>query len=405
MLYPSCIIVSYVGPSVWLPLCEVIWGVLTCCLSVVTNPYQIYGLRFLIGFFEGTAWPAYFTIISQWYLPHEVSLRMSIYNIAQPTGAMLAGAMQGGLSTNLEGVLGRSGWRWAFIINGICTILVASAAFFLLPGYPERPNPLAKLYLKPRHIEIAIARIRRVGRKPQIGITVKSFLRCFSFWQLWAFAIFWPMGGNMVVSSYFNLWLKSLKNPDGTVKYSVAMLNYLPIIGQAIQLVAELLFSGFSDYFRTRLPFVMLHFAISFTSLVIIAVRPVNENTYMVGWYMNYIGGVLAQLACAWAMENLQEEPELRTVLLASGTLVAYALSAFVPIAAFPASEAPNWKIGAKLYIGFAVTSATAFIGIYFGLRREAQKREQRTVQEILVVRPVSTTDKSPSQVSSVAAV
>lgn len=40
---------------------------------------------------------------------------------------------------------------------------------------------------------------------------------------------------------------------------SVAMLNYLPIAGQAIQLVAELLFSGFSDYLGVRLPFLLLH--------------------------------------------------------------------------------------------------------------------------------------------------
>ena len=40
---------------------------------------------------------------------------------------------------------------------------------------------------------------------------------------------------------------------------SVAMLDYLPIIGQAIQLVAEILFSGFSDYFGVRLPFLLLH--------------------------------------------------------------------------------------------------------------------------------------------------
>ena len=46
-----------------------------------------------------------------------MALRMSIYNIAQPVGAMLSGAMQGALSTNLDGTLGRSGWRWAFIIN------------------------------------------------------------------------------------------------------------------------------------------------------------------------------------------------------------------------------------------------------------------------------------------------
>lgn len=40
---------------------------------------------------------------------------------------------------------------------------------------------------------------------------------------------------------------------------SVATLNYLPIIGQAIQLVAEVLFSGLSDYFGVRLPFLLLH--------------------------------------------------------------------------------------------------------------------------------------------------
>jgi MFS transporter, ACS family, pantothenate transporter len=50
-------------------------------------------------------------------MPDEIALRMSLYNIAQPTGAMLSGALQGALSTNLEGVHVRSGWRWASIIN------------------------------------------------------------------------------------------------------------------------------------------------------------------------------------------------------------------------------------------------------------------------------------------------
>lgn len=57
-----------------------------------------------------------------------------------------------------------------------------------MTSQPDRVNPLAKFYLKPRHIEIALARGRRVGRKPQVGITLKSFLRCFKFWHLWAFA-------------------------------------------------------------------------------------------------------------------------------------------------------------------------------------------------------------------------
>ncbi|KAM5349416.1 hypothetical protein ACJ41O_005921 [Fusarium nematophilum] len=377
MLYPSCIIISHFGPSKWLPACEVIWGMLTCCLSVVQNANHVYGLRFLIGFFEGTAWPAYFTMISQWYLPHEVALRMSLYNIAQPAGAMVSSAMQGGLSTNLEGVLGRSGWRWAFIINGVCTIAVALAAFVILPGYPERQNPLSKFYLKPRHIEIALARARRVNRKPQIGITPKTFLRCFTFWQLWAIAIAWPIGGNFAPVQFYNLWLKSLTNADGTKKYTVAMLNYLPIIGQAAQLLAEIVYSSASDYFRSRLPFLYLHSTVNITSLAILIVRPKNEQFYMAGWYMNYTGAVSMMLLCSWASEHLQDEPQVRTVLFASGTLFAYLLSAFVPIAAYPASEAPNWRIGAKLYMGFACFAVFLFTAIHFGFRWEEKKKRE----------------------------
>lgn len=98
--------------------------------SVSLTPKQVYGLRFLIGFFEGTAWPGYFTLISQWYMPHEVALRMSLYNIAQPAGAMLSGAMQGALSTNFEGLHGRSGWRWAFIINVSCGVVLEADAWY-----------------------------------------------------------------------------------------------------------------------------------------------------------------------------------------------------------------------------------------------------------------------------------
>ncbi|KAJ5015916.1 hypothetical protein K4K57_012476 [Colletotrichum sp. SAR 10_99] len=384
---------------------QLIWGVLTCCLSVVTSSKQVYGLRFLIGLFEGTAWPGYFTLISQWYMPHEVALRMSLYNIAQPAGAMLSGAMQGALSTNFEGVAGRAGWRWAFIINGACTIVVALAAFFILPGYvglpnaifsapwltqpqPERPNPLSKFYMTDRHIEIAVARGRRVGRKPQIGITVKSFLRCFTFWQLWAIAIAWPVGGNFTPASYFNLWLKSLKNSNGTVKYSVAMLNYLPIAGQGLQLISELLFSGFSGYFGVHLPFLLLHSAINIASQVILIVRPRNEGAYMAGWYMNYIGAVSTMLLCSWGSAYLQHEPEVRTVLFASGTVLAYIMSAFIPIAAFPASEAPNWRIGSKLYLAFALVAVVIFIGIHFGFKWEQKKQQKEAVKEELAGEP-----------------
>lgn len=155
------------------------------------------------------------------------------------------------------------------------------------------------------------------------------------------------------------------------------MLNYLPIAGQAAQLIAEILFSGLSDWTGKRLPFLLTHAAISIASLTILILRPSNEHAYMAGWYMNYIGGVSTMLLCAWASAHLQHEPEVRTVLFATGTILSYLNNAFIPLAAYPAKEAPEWRIGAKLYMGFACVATAMYIGIWFGFRWETKKKAQ----------------------------
>lgn len=83
---------------------------------------------------------------------------------------------------------------------------------------------------------------------------------------------------------------------------------------------------------------------------------------------------VSTMLLCSWASTNLQSEPEVRTVLFASGTILAYLLNAFVPLAAYPTSQAPNWHIGAKLYLGFASAAAVLFVTIHFVFRYERKK-------------------------------
>lgn len=125
----------------------------------------------------------------------------------------------------------------------------------------------------------------------------------------------------------------------------------------------------------------LLFQVINITSLIILTIRPSNDHAYMAGWYLNYNGALSTMLICSWASQHLEAEPELRTVMFASGTIVAYLLSAFVPLAAFPASEAPNWRIGAKLYLGFAIFAVPMFIAMHFGFRWE-QRRKARALSK-----------------------
>ena len=59
----------------------------------------------------------------------------------------------------------------------------------------------------------------------------------------------------------------------------------------------------------------------------------------------------------SWAAERLEQEPEVLTVLFATGNVMSYIWTAFLPIAAFPASEAPHWRI----YLGFACLGSVIF--------------------------------------------
>lgn len=79
----------------------------------------------------------------------------------------------------------------------------------------------------------------------------------------------------------------------------------------------------------------------------------------------------------AWATENLQHEPQVRTMLFASGTVVAYVMNAFIPIAAFPAVEAPHWKIGSKLYLGFSAVATLMFFAIHYRLKWESNRKSK----------------------------
>ena len=56
---PSNILLTRVRPSIWIPTMEVIWSVLTMCLSRCNKVEQMYALRFLIGLAESTFYPGY----------------------------------------------------------------------------------------------------------------------------------------------------------------------------------------------------------------------------------------------------------------------------------------------------------------------------------------------------------
>ncbi len=183
MLIPSQVVLTYVRPSYWLSGLEITWGILTGLIATTTNARQIYAIRVLLGLCESSAWPGMMTILMHWYTPLELAKRMGFYHSCQAIGGMMSGAMQAAISSTLEGHGGIAGWRWLFIINSIMTIILGCAGFFMLPDYPNRPNPRAIWFTK-EHAETAMQRLARHGKaEPKsvswTGAKYVKHRRCF----------------------------------------------------------------------------------------------------------------------------------------------------------------------------------------------------------------------------------
>lgn len=78
-----------------------------------------------------------------WYSRHEIQLRQAMFFSA----ASVAGAFSGLLAfaiSKMDGIAGLEGWRWIFILEGLVTVVVAIAAYFLLYDFPETASFLTE---------------------------------------------------------------------------------------------------------------------------------------------------------------------------------------------------------------------------------------------------------------------
>ncbi|KAK4442376.1 major facilitator superfamily domain-containing protein [Podospora aff. communis PSN243] len=336
MLIPSQIIITYVRPSLWLPGLEVGWGVVTGLIAFSQNAHQIYALRALLGLFESSAWPGMMTLFS----------KMGVYHSCQAVGSMMSGALQVAILNTLEGKLGLRGWRWLFVINGIMTVLVGMAGVFMLPDYPNRPN-LRAAWLTDDHITMAGERLERHGRDDAKQITWKSAKRTFSMWiaylipALYILTVLAPYGYN-----YFNLFLKSLKNPDGTPTWTTKQVNAIPIAGGAINVLFVWIWAILSDMIQNRWTLLVSQAVIGIIPCIIMSVwtsDPVNTplSAAYASYFMTYLSLGTAPLVMSWLSDLLPKDSEARTLIVGYSIAGVYAVLSWSQVLIWPASQAP----------------------------------------------------------------
>jgi len=172
MQIPSNLFLNKIGkPAIYLPTCMIIWGVISAATAAVKTPGGMYAVRFFLGFIEAAYFPGCLYYLSCWYTRKELGFRTAVLY----SGALISGAFSGliaaGVTYGMDGARGYGAWQWLFIIEGVVTIAIAFACYFVLPNFPRTTT-----WLTDQERDLAVWRLEEdIGEDDWINSKEQTF--------------------------------------------------------------------------------------------------------------------------------------------------------------------------------------------------------------------------------------
>ncbi|KAL8408935.1 hypothetical protein RB594_007395 [Gaeumannomyces avenae] len=151
---PGNLLLSKVNPGWFLATVMLLWSAGTLCMASITTPWAFALCRCFVGFAEAPFFPGITLMTSSWYTKEENPLRMAIWHAGNTISNILSGFLAAGILENMGGVAGLKSWQWFFLIEGIASVAVALAAYFILPAWPENSK-----FLDEQEREMALYRV------------------------------------------------------------------------------------------------------------------------------------------------------------------------------------------------------------------------------------------------------
>ncbi|KAH7323247.1 major facilitator superfamily transporter [Stachybotrys elegans] len=384
-LVPGQIIQTKLRPSLFLPACEIIWGLLVLFTYRAPNAQTIFVLRFFLGLLSSCFWPSAVSLIANWYKPSELAVRMAIFNVCDVAGSMFLGALQGALYRNMNGVNGLGGWQWLFIIAGSITIAQGIIGAFTVP---DTPNITRALWLTKEEKAMAKERMGSFGAETSKLIPVPVLKRKLgqlvtspsTYFFVLSFAL---MAWSLRATSYFVLYLESIVDSDGNRRFSVYDVNVIPIGAYALQIVSAISMGALSDWKQWRWQIGITLSAVYGVFLIVLSSWPPNETALLAVYFLTYAVATQFPFLLTWFAEILRREPEARAIIIAISVTIVYVGHATIPLGAFRVSDAPRYPIGFPLTTALAFLAIPTQLGLLFWTRKHPELQERGRIQAV----------------------
>lgn len=195
-------------------------------------------------------------------------------------------------------------------------------------------------------------RLKRYNRTEPKKMTWAGAKRTFTSWPVYFIPILYIA---CVLGSYgyayFSLFLKSVKNADGTPRWTTSQVNAIPIGGGAINVVFVWIWALLSDYFQTRWIFIIAQAAIGLVPDIIMSIwtshpTEVALSAVYASYFISYTTLGTAPLIMSWLSDIIPQDPEARSLVVGVAIAGYYAIAAWSQVLAWPTVEAPYYRYG-----------------------------------------------------------
>jgi len=154
---PSNLVLKAVGPNLMLPTMLMLWGVVATLQGVVKTYHGLLAARFFLGLLEGGVFPGLVLYLSFWYPRRKLQWRISAFFSTASISGAFSGILAYGI-IKMDGVGGRPGWAWIFILEGLFTFLFGLSSYFTLPR-----SPIHARFLTEKEKQYVVAQLKETG--------------------------------------------------------------------------------------------------------------------------------------------------------------------------------------------------------------------------------------------------
>ncbi|KAF2084638.1 MFS general substrate transporter [Saccharata proteae CBS 121410] len=362
---PMNIVFKKTGPKS-LSVMMFLWGLTVIGQGLIESYAGLIACRVLEGICESGFIPGCSYLIGAYYKKDEFLKRYAVFFSA----AILAGAINGLLATaisNMAGVGGYEGWRWIFIIEGLCTLVVSVVSWFIMMPFPEDSTIFSA--------EDKIALLARLeddgGNVTNDELSFRKICKHLLDWKIWV-AIVTYVGAEESAASVVSFQPAILKGLGYT---SVeAQVHSIPIY--AVSFVFTLTCAYISERICQRYVFSVVGAFIAIIGLAVEIAQPKDARIRYMGMFFVTAGPYLIMpITIVWLAINAGKGYK-RTVAFACVSALGNC-GAFVSSNVFITAESPTYHTGFSTNMAFMCISLASMTVMYVGLRIVNGKRDR----------------------------